>query len=511
MTLLLGIDVGTTGCKAILVNERGDVVADATSEYPLFTPRPGWSEQNPDDWWIAAVASVRMALEVAGIEGSSVSAVGFAGQMHGLVLLDGAGNPVRPCILWNDQRTTVQCNRIHELVGRDRMIEITGKPALPNFTAPKVLWVKEHEPQIFRRAHTVLLPKDYVRFRMTAERGMDVSDASGTCMFDVAARNWSQQLIQLLDIPPDLLPRVDESSALCASVSADAAQATGLRAGTPVVAGAGDQAAEAVGVGMVNEGEVSVALGTSGVVFVSFNAPRIDAAGRLHAYCHAAPRTWHLMGVMLSAGGSLRWHRDALCDNERSDAARRGVDPYDVMIEQARQAPPGCEGLLFLPYLSGERTPHADPNARAVFCGLTLRHDRAHMTRAVLEGVSFGLLDSVNLVRGLGLPVNEVRVSGGGSRSQFWRQLMADVFNADVVTVNTAHGAAFGAAILAGIGANVFSSARDAARSIVHETSRLSPGPHSTTYAPYYERFRSLYESLRGEFAAMADCVSQNK
>jgi xylulokinase len=314
-------------------------------------------------------------------------------------------------------------------------------------------------------------------------------------------------MVQALSIPQKLLPRVFESAEVCGRV--EAADATGLCEGTPVVAGAGDQAAEAIGVGMIDDGEVSVAIGTSGVVFVSFNSPRIDPTGRLHGYCHAAPGTWHLMGVMLSAGGSLRWHRDALCESEHLEAARRGLDPYDVMIEQAQRVPAGCEGLLFLPYLSGERTPYADANARGVFCGLSLRHTRAHMTRAVLEGVTFGLLDSINLVRELGLDVHEVRVSGGGSRSAFWRQMMADAFNANVITVNSSHGAAFGASILAGIGAGVYSSAQDAARMIVRETSRTSPGPDSKTYPRYYDRFRSLYEALRGEFSAMAACIAK--
>jgi xylulokinase len=509
MTLLLGIDIGTTGCKAIVVNDRGAVVADATAEYPLSTPRPAWSEQNPHDWWVGTIDAVRRVLNDRGINASTIVAVGLAGQMHGLVLVDDAGKPLRPCILWNDQRTTAQCEWIQRQVGRDRMIEVTGKPALPNFTAPKLLWVREHEPDVFQRAATMLLPKDYVRFRVTGERAIDVADASGTSLLDVRARSWSSEIVQALSIPQKLLPRVFESAEVCGRVSKEAADATGLCEGTPVVAGAGDQAAEAIGVGMIDEGEISVAIGTSGVVFVSFNSPRIDPTGRLHGYCHAAPGTWHLMGVMLSAGGSLRWHRDALCESERIEAARRGLDPYDVMIEHAQRVPAGCEGLLFLPYLSGERTPYADANARGVFSGLSLRHTRAHMTRAVLEGVTFGLLDSINLVRELGLDVHDVRASGGGSRSAFWRQMMADAFNANVITVNSSHGAAFGASILAGIGAGVYSSAQDAARTIVRETSRTSPGPDSKTYPRYYDRFRALYEALRGEFSAMAACISK--
>jgi xylulokinase len=506
--LFLGIDIGTSGCKALLLDRAGEVRATATSEYPLSTPRPLWSEQDPHDWWRGACAAIHQALAQVNAAGRDVLCIGLSGQMHGLVLLDGRGEPLRPAILWNDQRTTAECDEIHRRIGRDKIIAITGKPALPSFTAPKILWVRTHEPDAFRRTAHLLLPKDYVRYRLTGALAIDVADGSGTGLFDVANRAWSDEIIAALDIPRGWLPEVFESPAVCAVVSREGAAATGLLEGTPVVAGAGDQAAEAVGLGAVRHGEVSVAIGTSGVVFVSFDSPRIDAAGRLHAYCHAFAGGWHMMGVMLSAGGSLRWYRDTLGGEEQIEAAKRGVDPYQVIAEQAALAPPGCEGLIFLPYLTGERTPHADAHARGAFIGLTLRHGRTHLARAVFEGVTFGLLDCLNLVRDLGIEVRAVRVSGGGARSAFWRQMLADAFNLEIATVNVTQGAAMGAAILAAVGAGAFASVQDACAALVRETSRTRPGANAAAYPAWAERHRSLYCSLKDEFAAIAQTVA---
>ncbi len=508
--LFLGIDIGTSGCKALLLDRAGAVRGIATSEYALSTPKPLWSEQNPHDWWRGACIAIREAMVQAKATGHDVACIGLTGQMHGLVLLDKNGEPLRPAMLWNDQRTFAECEEIHQRVGRERVITITGKPALPSFTSPKILWVKSHEPQAMAQAAHLLLPKDYVRHRLSGAFAIDVADASGTGLLDVTRRAWSDEMIDAMKIPHGLLPDVFESPTICAKVSDDGAKATGLLAGTPIVAGAGDQAAEAVGLGAICDGEVSVAIGTSGVVFVSFDSPRIDPVGKLHAYCHAVPGRWHMMGVMLSAGGSLRWYRDVLGAEERAEATKRGIDAYDVIAERASLAPPGCEGLYFLPYLTGERTPHADPFARGAFVGLTLRHGKPHVARSVFEGVTFGLLDCLNLVRQLGIDVKTVRVSGGGSRSAFWRQMLADVFDAEVATVNATQGAAMGAAILAGVGADAFRSVDEACDVLVHETSRTMPGVNAAKYPAHSDRYRSLYQSLRGEFNAMNVALSRD-
>ena len=401
----------------------------------------------------------------------------LTGQMHGLVLHDDAGVVLRPAILWNDQRCGAECAAIHDRIGRGRVVAMTGKPALPGFTAPKILWVREHEPVVFARAAAMLLPKDHVRFRLTGERASDVADASGTSLFDVGARRWSEELVEELGVPRRWLPEVTESPQIVAHVSADGARATGLREGTPVAAGAGDQAAEALGCGIVDDGAVSVTIGTSGVVFAAARVYDPARLGGLHGYCHAVPERWHVMGVMLSAGGSFRWFRDTLGP---------GGGSYDDLTAAAAKVPAGCEGLVFLPYLAGERTPHADPTARGAFVGLTLRHGPAHLARAVMEGVTFGLRDALDLARGRGATAGAVRVSGGGARSAVWRQMMADVFRADVASVNVTEGAAFGAALLAGAGIGAYPDVAAAARTIVRETSLTRPGPDAEAYPAHY-------------------------
>lgn len=506
---LLGIDVGTSGAKALLIDEAGEVKAAATTEYPLSTPRPLWSEQDPEDWWSGTVASIKGVLAQARVSADEIECVGLTGQMHGLVLLDASGRVLRPAMLWNDQRTESQCEEIHNRVGLDLMIQRTGKPALPSFTAPKVLWVRQHEPEVFAAAAKLLLPKDYVRFRLTGSLCSDVADASGTSLFDVRNRTWSREITESLDIPEEWLPEVAESPAPSAKVSSDGAGQTGLRPGMPVVAGAGDQAAEAVGCGIVDEGSVSVTIGTSGVMFAATNEMRTDAAGRLHAYCHAVPGMWHVMGVMLSAGGSLQWYRNTLCQSECEAAARRGVDAYELLTEDASEVAAGCEGLIFLPYLTGERTPHPDPYARGAFVGLTLRHNKSHLTRAVLEGVSYGLCDSLDLLRELGVDVPSVRASGGGVRSELWRQILADVFGAEIVTVNATQGAAYGAAILAGVGAGVFPSVEEACQTAIRETSVTSPGSAVEVYRDYHQHYRDLYPALAPAFRMVGQTVAR--
>ncbi len=421
MSHVLGIDSSTTATKAILVDRAGGVVGVASSEYDYATPQPLWTEQDPQLWWDATVTAIRQVLSVSGVAGEQVEAVGLTGQMHGSVLLDEAGDVVRPAILWNDQRTAAECDEIRRLVGAERLIQVTGNDALTGFTAPKLLWVARHEPDNWARVATILLPKDYVRFRLTGERAVDVADGSGTILFDLAARTWSPEILERLSIGPSLCPPTFEGPEITGLVDASAAAATGLRAGTPVVAGGGDQSANAVGVGAVVPGVVALSLGTSGVVFATTEGPAIEPQGRVHSFCHAVPGRWHMMGVMLSAAGSLRWLRDAVAPGAT----------FDQLVEGAAEVPAASDGLLFLPYLTGERTPHPDPLARGAFVGLTVRHDLRHMTRAVLEGVAFGLRDGLDLMTGAGLPQpTEIRASGGGTRSGLWRQILADVLEA---------------------------------------------------------------------------------
>ena len=491
---LLGIDIGTTGAKALLVDADGAVIAGANSGYGMSSPRPGWSEQDPADWWTATVLGIREVISQSGVAAEEIAGIGLTGQMHGLVLLDRHGEVLRPCIMWNDQRSIEESESLTGEVGAERVFAITGKQISPNFTAPKIAWVRKHEGEIYARAEKVLLPKDYVRYRLTGKYRSDVSDASGTSLFDVGKRGWSEEMIAALGIPGSWLPEATESVEVSASVNVEAAAATGLIEGTPVVGGAGDQAAQAIGTGISREGIVSATLGTSGVLFAATDSCRLDPEGRLHAYCHAVPGKWHLMGVMLSAAGSFRWFRDVFC----------GDDSFDALTSEAASAPAGCEGLLFLPYLSGERTPHADPCARGVFFGLTLRHTRAYMTRAVLEGVSYGLRDSLELMRGIGVSIDEMRVSGGGASSETWLQILADVFAVELLSVNIDQGAAYGAALLAGVGAGVYGDVEEACSRTIRVTGRTAPGDDSVVYEDYYPRFRALYPALKDEFAEIS-------
>lgn len=496
MPYFLGLDTSTTATKALLIDEAGTVVGVAATAYAYETPRPLWSEQAPALWWGGAVQSIRAVLEQSSVALSDVAAVGLTGQMHGLVLLGSDGRVLRPAILWNDQRTAAECDEIRERVGRERLIEVTGNDALTGFTAPKLLWVRNHEPEVYDRIAHVLLPKDYVRYRLTGEMATDRAGAAGTLLLDLRRRDWSRDVLDALDLPMEWLPLTHEGTAVAGTLSAEGAEATGLAAGTPVVAGGGDQAAGAVGVGAVREGIVSLVLGTSGVVFATSNEPFVEPEGRLHAFCHAVPGRWHLMGVMLSAAGSLRWYRDMLAPNLA----------FDDLLAPAANIPPGSDGLLFLPYLSGERTPHADPLARGAFIGLTVRHTRPHLTRAVLEGVAFGLCDGFRLMREAGLTAPaEIRVSGGGAQSPLWRQILADVLDAELVTVNTTEGAAYGAALLAGVGTGAWADVESACEATVRVTGRMEPRPDAVArYAPLYEQYRHLYPLLKPVFMELA-------
>ncbi len=494
--LFLGIDVSTTGSKALVIDEKGNVLATAVNEHSISTPRPLWSEQNPQEWWDASVKSIRQAIQQAGINGEDVKGVGLTGQMHGLVMMDAAGKVLRPAILWNDQRTAEECDEITRLLGFDRLLEICGNKALTGFTAPKILWVRKHEPEIYAKTAHILLPKDYVRYHLTGDYAVDMADGSGMILFDLKKRTWSKEILDKLGIPESWLPKTYEGPEVTGLISQAAAELTGLKAGTPVVGGGGDQAAQAVGVGAVTPGIVALTLGTSGVVFATTPSPLIEPQGRLHAFCHSAPGTWHFMGVMLSAAGSLRWYRDTLAP---------GMN-YDDLLAPATQVPAGSEGLLFLPYLTGERTPHPDPLARGAFVGLTVRHTKAHMTRSVIEGVSFGLRDSMELIKSAGLgKIEQVRVSGGGARSPLWRQMLSDVMNSELVTVNTTEGAAFGAALLAGVGVGTWKTVEESCSATIKTLEKTTANPGAVKiYEDYYQQYTALYPALKPTFTAVA-------
>ena len=487
MALVLGIDVSTTATKAVLVDEHGAVVGTGSAAYDTSVPHPRWSEQDPELWWTGAIRAIGAALAAAGASGTDVAAIGLTGQMHGALLLDAADRPLRPAILWNDQRTAAECDEIRRRVGARRLVEITGNDALTGFTAPKLLWVRSNEPDTWANVAHLLLPKDFVRLRLTGEHAIDKADAAGTLLLDLGEREWSDEVVAALELDPAWLPPTFEGPMATGTVSVAAAEATGLRAGTPVVAGGGDQAANAVGVGAVDPGVVALSLGTSGVVFAAADAPLVEPRGRVHAFCHAVPERWHLMSVMLSAAGSLRWYRDALAP---------GVAFADLAAEAA-EVPAGSDGLFFLPYLTGERSPHADPDARGGFIGLTVTHDRRHMTRAVLEGVAYGLREGLDLMVNAGVPPpSQIRASGGGIASPLWRQILADVLRTGIATVPTTEGAAYGAALLAAVGIGWYPTVQAATEALVHPAPVAEPGQAAAVYADGLEGYRSLYPSL---------------
>jgi xylulokinase len=495
MKYIIGIDVSTTATKALLIDQMGNVRATESVEYPFETPKPLWSEQDPGLWWQATISSLNALLSHSGVSNVDIVAVGLTGQMHGLVLLDANGSVLRPSILWNDQRTSVECDDIRNALGKSRLIQITGNDALTGFTAPKILWVKKHEPEIFAKVRHVLLPKDYVRYRLTGDYAMDVADGAGTILMDLRNRCWSPEVLNALGIPSDWLPRLHEGPHITGELSEEAAKLTGLRVGTPIIAGGGDQAAQAVGVGAVDEGIVALTLGTSGVVFAATNKPVFDPEGRIHAFCHSVPGKWHMMGVMLSAAGSLRWYRDTFSPNTK----------YDDLLAPSESIPAGSDGLFFLPYLTGERTPYPDPYAKGAFIGLSIRHTFPHLTRAVLEGVAFGLKDCFELMKSSGLSqVHQVRVSGGGARSALWRQILADVLATQLVTVNTMEGAAYGAGLLAAVGVGLWSTVEEACSKAVQVTSSTNVNPRDKEiYAKRYPIYRQLYPSLKESFPGM--------
>ena len=505
MAYLLGIDIGTSGTKTVLFNEKGEQIASALSEYPMSQPNVGWAEQDPKDWWDATVNTIRSVIFKGSIKPKDIAGVGLSGQMHGLVLLDKENQVLRPSIIWCDQRTSKECEQITELIGERRLVEITANPALTGFTASKIMWVKNNEPGIYEKTAKILLPKDYIRFMLTGEFATEVSDASGTQLLNIAERKWSPEVLSKLEIDKNLLADVYESQEVSGKISPKAAEITGLAEGTPVVGGGGDQAAGAIGNGIVKAGVVSSTIGTSGVVFAYTDNVTIDPLGRVHTFCHAVPGTWHVMGVTQGAGLSLKWFRDNFCMPEKETAKLMDVDPYYLMDVQADKVSPGCDGLIYLPYLMGERTPHLDPDARGVFFGLSARHTRRDMLRAVMEGVTYSLKDCMEIIKSMGIEVNEVRASGGGGKSNLWRQMQADMFNTSILTVNSSEGPALGVALLAGVGAGVYSSVTQACEAAIKTVNIQHPISSNTDiYNRYYKIYKNLYTSLKNEFKNLA-------
>ena len=506
MRVFLGIDVGTSGAKTLAIDPQGAILADATTTYPCHVPQPLWSEQDPEDWWQATIHSVRRVVKQARLRPGDVAAIGLSGQMHGSVFLDQRQRVIRRAILWNDQRTAAECREIEARAGgREALIRMVANPALTGFTAPKILWLRNHEPRNFARTRKVLLPKDEIRRRLTGELASDVSDASGTLLLDVARRCWSKELLAALDLDATLLPPCVESEQVTGTLTPAVAQTLGLSTECVVVGGAGDCAAGAVGNGIVERGVLSTSIGTSGVMFVHCDEVKIDPAGRVHTFCHAVRNKWHIMGVNLSAGGSLQWFRNTLCQAEVALARRKKVDVYDLLSREAEAIRPGSDGLFFLPYLSGERTPHADPDARGCFIGLTLAHGRGHMLRAIMEGVAYSMRDSLEIIAGLGVPVRQIRASGGGSRSPLWRQIQADVFGHKVYTLNSEEGAAYGVALLAAVGAGEFANIQEACAATIHTVKETAV---NRAAKKHYDRafpvYQQLYRSLAGDFKQIA-------
>lgn len=501
MKYLLGIDIGTSGTKTVLFDRGGNPISSSTAEYPLYQPEIGWAEQDPQDWWNAVCITINQVIKDSNINPESISGIGLSGQMHGLVMLDGDGNVLRKSIIWCDQRTAKECVEITEKVGEKRLIDITANPALTGFTASKILWVRNNEPEIYEKCRKILLPKDYIRYMLTGEFATEVSDASGMQLLDIKNRCWSKEVLNALDIPIEYLGDVHESIVVSGKVHKKAAEVTGLKEDTPVVGGAGDQAAGAIGNGIIKSGQISSTIGTSGVVFAHLDEPIIDEKGRVHTFCHAVPGAWHMMGVTQGAGLSLKWFRDNFCTNEIEVAKGMGIDPYVLMTKEAEKVPAGSRGVIYLPYLMGERTPHLNPKAKGVFFGLSAAHTKNEMLRAVIEGVSYSLLDCMEIIKDTGMNPTNVMVSGGGGKSELWRQILADMFNCKVSTNKSSEGPALGVALLAGVGTGVYKDIDEACSIAISENSVQFPKEeNSLVYKRYYEIYKKIYDDLKGTF-----------
>lgn len=504
MGYYIGIDIGTSGTKSLLMDVDGNILAEATAEYVVYSPKPLWTEQDPEDWWNATVKTVREVVKKSKVKAADVKAIGLSGQMHGSVFLDGKGKVIRKALLWNDQRTAKECDEITSRAGgREELIRMVANPALTGFTAPKILWLRNNEPKNFQKLKTVLLPKDEIRRRLTGELATEVSDASGMLVLDVVNRCWSKELLGKLDLDTELFAKVYESHEVTGTLLPEVAKQLGLTTECKVVGGAGDCAAGAVGNGIVKQGIVTTSLGTSGVVFVHSDTPQYDAQGRLHTFCHAVAGKWHMMGVTLSAAGSLQWFVSQLCTEL---LAKKGVDPFGVINAEAQAVPAGAEGLLFLPYLAGERTPHADPNARGCFIGLTNKHGRGHMSRAVMEGVAMSLRESLQIVRDLGVPTKEIRVSGGGAKSPLWKQILADTFGQAACTINAEQGPAYGVALLAAVGDGAYKNIEEACKATISVVNKTAPNKNAVkSYDRLFPIYQGLYRSLRDSFKAIGE------
>ncbi len=501
MKYVIGIDIGTSGTKTLLVSQAGKIVASASAEYPLYQPQNGWAEQDPNHWWQATCTTIQSVLVQSGIMPEEIEGIGLSGQMHGLVMLDVNGEVIRHAILWCDQRTAQECADINGLVGEQRHVEIAANPPLTGFTSPKILWVRKHEPEHYAKCHKILLPKDYIRYKLTGEFATEVSDASGMGLLDVKGRCWSEEILEKLDININLLGKMHESVEITGRVTQQASQQTGLAEGTLVAGGAGDNAAAAVGTGIVKDGRAFTTIGTSGVVYAHTSTPVIESKGRIHTFCSAVPGEWHVMGVTQGAGLSLRWLRDTVCTEEAAEANMQGTDPYDVMAKEAETAPIGAESLVFLPYLMGERTPHLNPNARGVFFGLSPVHHRSHMIRSVMEGVSYSLMDCLALLKEMDIVCNDMTICGGGGRSAFWCQMLADIFGSPVKTLQSAEGPALGVAILAGVGAGWFQTVEEGCQQFLATKKSYEPqNENKPAYDKYYDIYKNLYKDLATRF-----------
>lgn len=505
MDYLLGIDLGTSGTKTVLFDSTGTVIASRVAEYPLHQPRNGWAEQDPHDWWHAVQETVQAVLRESGIAPDEIRGVGLSGQMHGLVLLDTQGHVIRRAILWCDGRTQAECDEITRRVGAEKLLSITANPALPGFTAGKILWVRKHEPEIWAKCRHILLPKDYIRYKLIGEFATEVSDASGMNLLDVSNRCWSNEMLSALDISPNLLGQMYESCDATGVVTAAAAEATGLAAGTIVAGGAGDNAAAAVGTGVVEEGQAFTTLGTSGVIFAHAERVTIDPHGRVHTFCSAVPGAWTVMSCTLAAGLSLQWFRNQLCTAEREVAAAMGSDPYDLMIAQAARSPIGANRLIYLPYLMGERSPLLDADARGAFIGISAMHTKSDLIRAVLEGVTYAQRQCLDVFREMGVPIGDMAACGGGGRSPLWRQMLSDVYGCPVKTIASAEGPALGAAILAGVSAGIYPTVGEGCRAAVKAGTRQQPDPEAgKAYEPFYRLYQGLYPALKNTYRALA-------
>ncbi|MEQ1824448.1 MAG: xylulokinase [Pirellula sp.] len=504
MSYYLGVDIGTSGTKSLIMNDQGAILAESAAEYPVLMPKPLWTEQDPEDWWIAVKKTIKAVIKTSKVKKGEVKAIGLSGQMHGSVFLNRKGKVIRPALLWNDQRTAAECLEITERAGgRDALIAMVANPALTGFTAPKLLWLRNREPKNYAALSHLLLPKDDVRRRLTGEFATEVSDASGMLLLDVRNRCWSKELLSKLEIDPSILATVYESEQVTGKLLPEVAAELGLTTDCKVVGGAGDCAAGAVGNGIVKKGILTASIGTSGVMFCHSDEPQYDAQGRLHTFCHAVNGKWHMMGVTLSAAGSLQWFVNNLCPELNS---KKGVDPYAIINAEAAKIAPGCEGLFFLPYLAGERTPHADPNARGCFIGLTNKHTRGHMARSVMEGVAFSLRESLAILSSLNVPVKEIRVSGGGAKSPLWKQILADVFGQKACTINAEQGPAYGVALLAAVGDGAFKNIEEACKAVIHVVDKVPPqkAPQKK-YDAAFRAYQQLYSSLQPNFVEISN------